>query len=201
MLRYSQATNPSELYLWNSRLSKAYLEEIEHVEILLRNFISRHLEKDCSDANWFDHNNHFNFDEKFQKNVRDARVHIMHEGNHPSPDRIIASLSLGIWRFLLTARLEPTVWRALRNPDNGGLPYYPEKRRNVFENHTRNILLLRNRCSHQEPLIKADVAAESHYLDAYSNSLRWVAHHIDPAAEQWIFANSRVANLRKQRPG
>ena len=34
MSRYAAAANPGALYVWDDRLSKAYLEDIAHVEMM-----------------------------------------------------------------------------------------------------------------------------------------------------------------------
>ena len=39
MARYADARDPAALYVWDARLSKALLEDISHVEVLLRNFM------------------------------------------------------------------------------------------------------------------------------------------------------------------
>lgn len=47
MARYEVASDPGTLYVWDVRLQKAYLEDIGHVEVLLRNFIADRLAADC----------------------------------------------------------------------------------------------------------------------------------------------------------
>lgn len=68
-----------------------------------------------------------------------------------TPDQIVASLSLDNWRFLLTPRLEATVWKALTDLRNGGMPHYPGRSRRDFEENVELIRNVRNRASHQEP--------------------------------------------------
>ena len=41
METFSGQKNPVDLYLWNAQLAKAFLEDIEHFEVLLRNWIDR----------------------------------------------------------------------------------------------------------------------------------------------------------------
>uniref|UniRef100_UPI0037BFD1D2 hypothetical protein n=1 Tax=Helicobacter pylori TaxID=210 RepID=UPI0037BFD1D2 len=39
MKTYSFHSDPDALYLWNTRVTKAFLEDIQHVEVLLRNCV------------------------------------------------------------------------------------------------------------------------------------------------------------------
>ncbi|PMC67662.1 hypothetical protein CJ201_12935 [Corynebacterium aurimucosum] len=39
MSRYTDHPSPETLYLWNTHLTKTYLADIEHLEVLLRNSI------------------------------------------------------------------------------------------------------------------------------------------------------------------
>ncbi|OIR46034.1 hypothetical protein BJP07_02040 [Corynebacterium sp. NML130628] len=42
-----------DLYLWNAQLGKAFLEDIEHFEVLLRNWIDRHVARTWGQK-WYD---------------------------------------------------------------------------------------------------------------------------------------------------
>lgn len=202
--RYSSFHNPAAFYVWNERLSKAYPEEIAYVEVLLRNFISVQLSADCNrelnDVRWFDHADFYNLSSSFSYSVEKAKRRLRAEGKETSYDNVIAALSFDVWRFLLVSRLEPTVWRALRKVKNGGMPNYSGTSRKDFEAHVGIVYELRNRCSHQEPLIMRNPEAEAARLTRYSRVLRWVAEKIDPEAAEWIHANSRVDDIRSQRP-
>jgi abortive infection bacteriophage resistance protein len=202
--RYESADDPSELYVWNERLSKAFLEDISHVEVLLRNFIAERLAADCKrgagDLRWYDHPSRYNLNSAFQKSVTKAKTRLARSGSDCSYDSVIAALSFDTWRFLLVSRLEPTVWRTIRAVENGGMPNYPGTSRSDFESHVATIYELRNRCSHQEHLVLDDIGEENAYLDACADALQWVAGKIDPEAADWILANSRVEALRAVRP-
>lgn len=211
MNRYARAEEPAVLYAWDVRLQKAFLEDVEHVEVLLRNFMAERLAADClrrtwaedpekADRHWYDHAGMYNLNGRFEDSVRRAKRRLSHEGTPTDYDHVVAALSLDTWRFLLVRRLEPTVWRALRDKRNGGMPHYPGTRREDFESHVATIYYLRNRCSHQEHLVLADAGEECRQLDQYTYALQWVAERIDPDAADWIKSVSRVEQLRKARP-
>ena len=204
--RYASAKDPAALYAWDVRLAKAYLEDVAHVEVLLRNFMSHRLSRDCEsrtpchDCRWFDHPELYGLNVSTVSSIDKAKARLSHEGRKPSYDRVIAALTFDVWRFMLVRRLEPTVWRALRSRTNGGMPYYPGTKRAEFEIHVAEVYRLRNRCSHQEHLVLENPRDEMAMLNGFSASLRWVAERIDPAAADWIASNSRVDDVRGQRP-
>ncbi|WP_210472002.1 MULTISPECIES: hypothetical protein [unclassified Corynebacterium] len=66
MSRYRKSNDPVSLYLWNTRLSKAFLEDVEHVEVLLRNFISTRLTTHCGTSYWFDDVERYHFNNPFR---------------------------------------------------------------------------------------------------------------------------------------
>lgn len=204
MARYANAPDPASLYAWDVRLQKAFLEDIEHVEVLLRNFIASRLANDCAritgDRHWYDHADVYNLNDRFLSSIEKARKRLAREGTEADYDHLVASLSLDTWRFLLTRRLEPTVWRALRDKRNGGMPHYPSKSRSDFEANVVSLYRLRNRCSHQEHLVLDDLTEETNVLDRYEASVQWVARQINPQAHEWIASISRVDAVRNERP-
>ncbi|MBW3094940.1 Abi family protein [Bifidobacterium sp. 64T4] len=193
-----------DLYVWNERISKALLEDIAHVEVLLRNFISKRLAEDSGRADWYHDNDRFRFSTskstKFRDSVVEIERNIRHAGKQVLPGRVISGMMLGSWCFLLTGRLEQTVWKAIVNPRNGGMPNYPLRKRSVFERHVKMMRDLRNRLSHQEHIVMSDFSEESRYLDECCDNLIWIARMIDPKAADWIQEQSRVRALRHIRP-
>ena len=203
MVRFAHAENPSDLYVWDARLSKALLEDIGHVEVLLRNFISQRLSIDCKRATgdpcWYEHPERYNLNDHFVSSVAKAKNRLSHEGHAATPDRMTAALSLDVWRFLLTKRLEPTVWKALRARQNGGMPHYPRMRRDTFEQDIANLYRMRNRCAHQEHLV-CTPPEERALVDSCRRALWLTASRIDPEAADWICAHSRLDYILAQRP-
>lgn len=204
MARYSCVPDPAGLYAWDNTLSKAYLEDIAHVEVLLRNFMADRLSRECErafgDGRWYERTDYFNFNSKFVESRDEVRERILSEGHAVTPGRMTAGLTLGAWYFMLAKGQEPTVWKALRDVRNGGMPNYPSRSRREFHEKVGVVWRLRNRCAHHEHLASADVREEGEYLDRYSDAIGWVASRIDPRAARWISANSRVAAVRARRP-
>lgn len=204
MGRYADAPDAAALYEWDMRLQKAFLEDIAHVEVLLRNFISERLAADCEreegERAWYDHPKRYGMNEGTCASIAKAKSRLAHEGKAVTYNRVVAALTFDTWRFLLVRRQEPTVWRALRDRRNGGMPNYPGTSRAEFEKRVAVIYALRNRCSHQEHLVRDDAREESRVLDGYADAIDWIARKIDPEAADWIHVNSRVDSMRRRRP-
>ncbi|KFI52219.1 hypothetical protein BBIA_0514 [Bifidobacterium biavatii DSM 23969] len=205
-VRSAQATDCDaiDLYVWNGRISKALLEDIAHVEVLLRNFISVRLAKACGHDDWYKDDERFRFNSsrtrRFENSITEIEQQIRHAGKQVTPGRVIADMSLGSWCFLLSSRLEQTVWKSLRDPANGGMPNYQPRKRAIFESHVKMMRDLRNRLSHQEHIVLDAFADENRYLDEQYANLDWIARSIDPKAADWIRSQSRVPLLRSLRP-
>lgn len=204
MARYADAPDSSALYVWDMRLQKAFLEDIAHVEVLLRNFIANRLATDCmreeGDRALYDHPDRYGMNDGTRNSIAKAKSRLAHEGKVVTYDRVIAALTFDTWRYLLVRRHEPTVWRVLRDPRNGGMPNHPGTSRADFEKRVAIVYTLRNRCSHQEHLSSVDEDDEVSALDLYIDALDWIARKIDPDAAEWIRINSRVNEVRAQRP-
>ena len=202
MERYSYAKDPGALYIWNTRLAKAFLEDVDHLEVLLRNFISDRLSADAGTPWWFEDEQRYHFNKPFQISVAKAKKRLSGQGNAVTPDGVIAEMSLDNWRFLLVRRHESTIWRALISPSNGGMANYPGRKRAPFESDVALILELRNRASHQEPFVleASETVEEIGRLNRYSEALHRVTSRIDPKAAAWIRSSSRVQEVRATRP-
>lgn len=100
MSTYRRYSEPEAFYIWNTRLSKAYLEDIQHVEVLLRNRIDNQL-SDARGPRWFEDDSYFRFTDQFRKAVTTAK---RRAGARHSPGKIIAELTFDTWGFLLARR-------------------------------------------------------------------------------------------------
>ncbi|TRX33126.1 hypothetical protein FNY86_06575 [Corynebacterium guaraldiae] len=162
MSRYADHPSPETLYLWNTHLTKTYLADIEHLEVLLRNSIHNALTGRYGER-WFD-DDRIPFNNAAKKNIRKAKNRA---GKKDAPlGKIIAELSFDFWRFLLSSHYQASVWPQVKK----ALKRTPDSRQQ-FED-----------------------------LGSVDNAIQMVARFIDPHAEAWIKDNSRVPDIRAQRP-
>ena len=192
MSRYADHPTPEALYLWNTHLTKTYLADIEHVEVLLRNCIHNALTKRYGDR-WFN-DDRIPFNNAAEKNIRKAKKRA---GGEDAPSgKIIAELSFDFWRFLLSNRYQASIWPQV----NRALKKAPDSRQQ-FEELVVIVYEMRNRCSHHESVVhQRDIAREVAHLDSVDNAIQKLADFIDPLAATWIKVNSRVPAIRAQRP-
>lgn len=190
---YRSHPNPEKLYIWNTRLSKAYLEDIQHVEVLLRNRIDTALTGRYG-PRWFD-SDQIPFTDPARKSIRKAKKRAGQGSTAPAnPGKVIAELSLDFWRFLLTKTYSSTVWPLLQTLLPLGVS------RTEFEKEVVIIYQFRNRSAHHEPLIKPILEEEKAQLDRVSHAIFQTALWLSPSASQWIRRYSRAETVRSQRP-
>lgn len=192
MSRYADHPAPEALYLWNTQLTKTYLADIEHLEVLLRNCIHTALTSRYGER-WFD-NTRIAFSNAAGKSIRKAKNRA--EGREAPPGKIIAELSFDFWRFLLSSHYQASIWPQVEKT----LKKKPNSRQQ-FEGFVVVVYNMRNRCSHHESIVQQrDIPREVAHLDSVDNAIQMVADFIDPHAATWIQNNSRVPSIRAQRP-
>lgn len=209
MSRFKGSYKAEDLYVWNTRVAKALLEDIQHIEVLLRTTIDRAMSTETGDdwivdISYFDStyrgrgkvaNGH---DASYTRNVYKAIQRSGQPYSTATKGRVIAELSFDHWRFLLTASKEPTAWMYIKRhlPDYtvGGKP------RQDFENAVIYALHLRNRLSHHEPVTRRTLREEYRYLCEATQKLNQLAQWLDADAAVWIRSHSRVQTLWRSRP-
>lgn len=192
MSRYANHPAPEALYLWNTHLTKTYLADIEHLEVLLRNCIHAALTSRY-DERWFD-DGRITFNKKAKDSINKAKGRA--GGNAAPPGKIIAELSFDFWRYLLGSHYQASIWPQVKK----ALKKKPNSRKQ-FEDLVVTVYKMRNRCSHHESIVQqCDIPREVEHLDSVDNAIQMVANFIDPHAATWIKDNSRVPAIRAQRP-
>lgn len=179
------------LYEWNGLASGAMHEILGKVEVLLRNALDRRLQErhelSGRAGDWWDDPTAV-LDERRREDARRARQHVRRQP--VTHGRILAELSFGFWRYLLSSRYEATLWTpALRH----GFPHLrPAGRQRIYQ-PVDHLHALRNRVAHHEPIHRLDLAK-------YENDAVFVAGCMDPGLADWIRATSRLTEVLARRP-
>ena len=190
LAKYRQAVDPVALYEWNAELGATVFELIGHLEVLLRNAIDNQLSARSASPAWFD-DPFYRFNNETLKDIAKAKARASARGRQATPGRVIAELSFGFWRYMLSATYQTTVWPKASRAFQG----LPRSRRDRFaiERQVQLISGTRNRIAHQEPVftlpatrLEADIVA--------------LARQIDPQAGVWIASVSRVTATLASRP-
>jgi hypothetical protein len=197
------------LYDWNARLSAAFWEVIEGVEIVVRNAM-HHALSEHHGPRWFDDSSLF--DRRTDERIRATLGRVAERtGPRPAPPGLFLSEStFGLWIGLLakggktssgTSVLhQDTLWPALVHAFPGG-PRHQAKTLAVL----RWPHQVRNRIAHHENLIRptwtprqgphAELTPEQvHQLCLMAPT--WA----EPAAGAWLRRRSRVLEILDQRP-
>lgn len=107
--------------------------------------------------------------------------------------KVVAELSLGFWRYLTTQRYHASLWvPALHQAFPRGSHDLRNRRRQV-ERHLADLMLVRNRAAHHEPIHRRNLAND---LDAAVELATWI--HRDAGA--WLAGTSAIPAVMSARP-
>lgn len=182
------------LYEWNMAASAAVMHTTGMVEVVVRNAMDRALQGLGDRRGWSSWFDAAPLDQRGQVDIREARARATRFGSRPEAHgKVVAELTLGFWRYLaasryLTALWTPALYSALPNGPDDKLP----QQRQV-DGHLKNLLLVRNRAAHHEPIHRRNLARD---LVGAVEVTTWV----DPAAGAWVADLSTLADLAASRP-
>ena len=104
--------------------------------------------------------------------------------------RVLAELSFGFWRYLLSSRYEATLWTpVLRH----AFPLLQPSTRERLYRPLDRLHRLRNRIAHHEPVHHMD-------LSALEDDAVFTVECIDRDLGEWLRASSRVTQVLRERP-
>jgi hypothetical protein len=177
------------LYEWNSRISGALLETINHVEVVVRNAMHEQLTAwslaTFNEPLWYlDPGRILNRRTVEDVDVARRRAAI---GHGVTPGRVVAELNLGFWRYLTAHAYDRSLWRTCR------YRAFPRQSRVSVHDALRTLNLARNRCAHNEPMHNRPIA------DLHATALE-VVGWICPKTRTWISTRSRVPRNLLLRP-
>lgn len=183
------------LYRWNLDVSAALYRDLAVFEVVLRNDLVVQLETKYGAAWWqADHKEAaplsdrawLDIEAAVQRATARRRDAVAHHGG-----KVVAELTLGFWRFLLTKTYRGTLWP---NGLERAFVHGPFQDREQIDRAVLRIYLLRNRIAHHEPLFTRDLPAD---LRTIVEVTGWVC----PQTATWVASESTVgAVLRRQPP-
>ena len=178
------------LYDWHAEIGAACFEMIHHFEVLVRNVIDGVLGIDQPQEplkdTWL-----MDFNVLQPDGVKQVIVAVerLEKGKGISRSRVVSGVSFGFWAGLFSKRYEE-VWRhKLRYAfPNGSI-----MRKDLIE-PMREIQRFRNRVAHHDCLLQQNISRRA-------DDMLKIAGWIDPDAQTWLKAHSRVHELLSQKPG
>ena len=182
------------LYDWNTRAAAAVLATSAMVEVVVRNALDVSLQRWADQrrggSDWLDV---APLDTQGQTDIVKARDRATRRGrDHEAHGKVIAELSFGFWRYLVASRYLTALWIP------GAHTAFPvgsvdlRVRRAQVERRLQNLLLVRNRAAHHEPIHRRDLARD--YDDAVT-----IAGWVHPQAATWVQARSDLPQAAAER--
>jgi hypothetical protein len=173
------------LYLYNARLSKAFLYPLHILEVTLRNRINE-IFSITFDNEWYK-------DQSFRSGLSseslDALDRGIHRAKRPNKEDIVATLTFDFWSNLFRPEYDRFVWQTNMKkllPNN-------TLTRKEFEKVVRKINEFRNRIAHYEPIHKINLS-EMHVM--IIDTLSWLSNDIS----LWVKHYSTVNECLRMKP-
>jgi hypothetical protein len=182
------------LYDWNTRASAAVLATSAMLEVIVRNSLDQNLQRwadrrrggiDWLDAASLDAQGRADVEracERATRRRRDPEVHA----------KVVAELSFGFWRYMVASRYLTALWIP---GAHAAFPHGPADlrlRRGEVERRLHNLMIVRNRAAHHEPIHRRDLARD--FADAVT-LVGWV----NPEGAVWLQARSDLLQIAAER--
>lgn len=204
-----------DLYEWTGDVAGALFTDFRTLEVVYRNHIDRalgsyaasvapHVRHWMWDSSWIPSQGHW-WDKDAQEALSTARKRA--GARRAANGVVIAEVTFGFWRYIVSGRYEESFWNTALDSAFTDIPGHdPGERRRMLEQSMINLLGLRNRLAHHEPIVKpwtrrlpggrvGIFTLEDLYGDLV-RVLRWTS----PAHAASLLQTSRVPELLAARP-
>jgi hypothetical protein len=182
------------LYDWNTRAAAAVLASSAMVEVIVRNSLDRSLQRWADrrrgGIDWLDA---VPLDAQGAADVVKARERATRRGRDPElHGKVVAELSFGFWRYLVASRYLTALWIPGAHEAFPHGPADLRLRRSEVERRLHNLMIVRNRAAHHEPIHRRDLARD--FADAVT-LVGWV----HPEGAVWLRARSELLPAAAER--
>lgn len=181
------------LYEWNIEASAAALSLTAMVEVLLRNALDRQLVAWAARRGVDDWLRVVPLDRRGMEDLRRAGERSARGGRPVSHGRVVAELNFGFWRYLVSRRYLTSLWLPALVHAFPGAVGRPHEIQRLVESSVSQLLFLRNRAAHHEPIHRRDLQAD---LD---RALVLVST-IHPVAARWVEERESVSVVLARKP-
>lgn len=163
------------LYLYNARLSKAFLFPLHVLEVSLRNHMSAIFSAEFG-SNWL---HEPDFRAALSKDSLEALDRGITRAKSDNLHDVVATLTFDFWSNLFRPEYDRSFWQKHMGDL---LPNAEKPTRRAFQKTVRDLNKFRNRIAHHEPIHKEDISAQhSLILKVISwlceETAAWVKHH------------------------
>ncbi|MGI8416893.1 MAG: hypothetical protein ACR2P2_11955 [Nakamurella sp.] len=201
-----------DLYEWNSALSAAFMHDLGHLEVALRNAYDAALTSGAVSGrpHWTQDAARY-FPSVWRTAKNGARYDVNDEPRHQiaravgsagtgSPGKAIAELTFGFWRYLSSAAHEVPLWRPYLHR-----AFLPGTSRATVDAPVTRLHKFRNRVAHHEPLLRRDrlsglMSLETGHLTDRCDDGLSIAGKISVDLRGYVAAHSQCSSIISQRP-
>ena len=186
---------------WNTQIGAAFLRDLAHIEVAVRNAYDRALERHWPGTpHWTSRGavvfaplirNRNGRHVDINRRLRETLDHALRDagGMRAPAGKVIAELTFGFWRYLSSSAHEKTLWvPALHH----AFPPGTDRQRDV-DGVVGRLHALRNRAAHHEQLMATDVPGRL-------SDIVGLAKLIDPKLSQYLAATTSVPRIAVARP-
>lgn len=184
-----QGTDPLELYMWNAKVSSAFLMPLHLCEVAVRNRVVIALEEQYG-HNW-------PFAESFRISLaRNERITLTRAArSHGPANSIIPELKFQFWQSMFTSRHFDRLWKnKFHTIMLGADTSISEK--TLMQNMRTNLDIIRkfrNRIAHHEPIF-------SQNLSQNFELIKKIIHTCCPDTSAWMDAHQEVRVVLNNHP-
>lgn len=181
------------LYEWNIDVAGAALSLTAMVEVVVRNALDRQMQAWAAargGEEWFAI---APLDGRGRADIRKATERAARGRKPVTHGHVVAELSFGFWRFLMGRRYLTSLWIPALQHAFPWADADAQQRQLSMEGHAQQLLFLRNRAAHHEPLHRRDLGRDLDRAAALVGA-------VDATAADWISHKEGLLNLLQARP-
>jgi hypothetical protein len=180
-----------ELYRWNTLLSGAFYELLQHTEVVMRNAMDREMRFYAAaqgiEGSWLDAQSLLT--PRMIERVQKARGYRLYAKKSVGHDDMISEMGYGFWSQLLAKSQVHSLWVPALHAAFPNLVGDPKQVRNAVQ----RTFILRNRIAHHEPIHQRNLMGDR--KDCLE-IIGWV----DSDAQSWVKGESRVLDVIRSEP-
>lgn len=184
-------TRALDLYWWNVEIGEAFHMPIQAVEVSLRNRVASAFDAVFGPLWWSHQDFRRTAGRTGVAEIETAIKRIRQRGQILTTNQLIASLPLGFWVGLMRSRFNPEVWSTQLRATFPSLPSTASRYDMV--DLASEVLYLRNRIDHHEPIFKMDLSK------AFADQMRLLCW-ICPVMHAVVRPKCRVMALLRRKP-
>ena len=182
------------LYEWNIEASAAALSLSAMVEVVVRNSLDAQMRNWAASRQNSDWLRTAPLDGRGRADIMKAKDRAARGGRQVTHGHVVAELNLGFWRYLVSRRYYASLWVPNLRHAFPRTDAPADQHRRRIESDLEQLLYLRNRAAHHEPIHRRDLMADLERAIA-------LLACIDPEAARWCRQRERLSDVVSSRTG